>query len=165
LNWNCPSEYCHKFKEQDHARATSNSTSSHKTLDIRNTQVTTTSQSINMPNGFPAALANQYPNEKPPSWFHPASPKIKPAKPAKDVDAASMASTSTFSSTVGLIKDSVKRKLPVSYKEHRARKDAEAASNVVKEKEVVKTRESKQLPEYNARKETGAAFFYLASVK
>jgi hypothetical protein len=91
----------------------------------------------------------EYPNEKPPSWFHPASPKTKAAKPAKDMDAASVASTSTFSSKVGLIKDSVKRKLPVSSKEYRAQKDAEAASNVVKEKELVKTRESKRLPEYN----------------
>jgi hypothetical protein len=60
-----------------------------------------------------------------------------------------MASTSTFASTVGLIKDSVKRKLPVSYKEHRARKDAPTASDVVTEKEVKKARESRQLPEYN----------------
>lgn len=57
-----------------------------------------------------------------------------------------MASTSTFASTVGLIKDSVKRKLPISYKEYWARKDAAATSNVVTEKEGQKTRESK--PEY-----------------
>jgi hypothetical protein len=83
----------------------------------------------------------------PPTWFHPASPKIKPTKPAKDVESASMASTSTFASTVGLIKDSVKRKLPVSYKEYRARKDAAATSTVVTEKVEQETRESK--PEYN----------------
>jgi hypothetical protein len=41
-----------------------------------------------------------------------------------------MASTSTFSSTVSQLKDSVKSKLPISYKEYRARKDAVARSTV-----------------------------------
>jgi hypothetical protein len=48
-----------------------------------------------------------FPNEKPPTLFSPASPKVKATKPAKDVDAASMMSTSTFSSTVGLIKSKI----------------------------------------------------------
>ncbi len=74
-----------------------------------------------------------FPNDMPPTLFHPASPKIKPAKPAKDVETSSIATTSTFSSTVGLIKNSVKSKLPISYKEYRARKDAEKASTVVTE--------------------------------
>ncbi|PMD47420.1 hypothetical protein L207DRAFT_560923 [Hyaloscypha variabilis F] len=102
-----------------------------------------------MPNGFSRALANQYPNEKPPTWFHPASPKNKPAQPAKDVDTVSMASTSTLASTVGLIKDSVKSKLPFSHRENRSRKETKAAIPAVTEKEVQKTREPEQLPQYN----------------
>lgn len=54
--------------------------------------------------------------------MHPASPNSKPAKPAKDYDNMSIASTSTFSSTVGLIKS----KLPISYKDYKARKESEA---------------------------------------
>lgn len=108
-----------------------------------------------MPNGFPRALANQYPNEKPPSWFHPASPKIKAVKPEKNEETASMASTSTFASTVGLLKDSVKNKF--FHKEHRA--------PTVTEQDVKTAREPQQLPKYDSRRETTAAFEYLASVK
>ncbi|KAE9363530.1 hypothetical protein N431DRAFT_448123 [Stipitochalara longipes BDJ] len=93
-----------------------------------------------MPNGFPRALANQYPNEKPPTWFHPASPKNKPVQPIKDVDTASMASTSTLASTVGLLKDSVKSKLPFSHRERQGRKDTKAATTTLNEKEAQKTK-------------------------
>lgn len=116
-----------------------------------------------MPNGFPAFPQGRFPDDLPPTWFHPASPRIKPAKPAKDVETSSIATTSTFSSTVGLIKNSVKSKLPISYKEHRTRKEFKAASTDVKEKEVKK--EKKPLPDYNARKNTTEAFAYLASTR
>ena len=122
----------------------------------------------------------------PPTWLHPASLKIKPTKPEKDAEAASMASTATFSSRVGLIKDSVKRRLPTSYKEYRARRDAETAAALVKEKEVKKSRESRPRPDYNgghnltqnsdreirtdqavdiARKNTAEAYFIFATLK
>ena len=58
----------------------------------------------------------------PPTWFHPASPKQKPVKPSKDVDTCSINTQSTFSSTVSLLKS----KLPFSYKDYKARKEAEA---------------------------------------
>ncbi|RFU35602.1 hypothetical protein B7463_g661, partial [Scytalidium lignicola] len=66
-----------------------------------------------MPNGFAGIPASRFPNEKLPTLFHPASPKMKPVdasktsntSSAKDVDAASMASTSTFASTVSLLKN------------------------------------------------------------
>ncbi|KAF8863187.1 hypothetical protein BDZ45DRAFT_136266 [Acephala macrosclerotiorum] len=98
-----------------------------------------------MPHGFPAFPQGRFPQDQPPTWFHPASPKMKPTKPAKDVDAASMASTSTFSSTVSLLKDKAKRTLPVSYKDYRARKDAEeaaAGTTVFSEKEPKQKRKS-----------------------
>lgn len=86
-----------------------------------------------------------------------------------------MASTSTFASTVGLLKDSVKNKF--FHKEHRA--------PTVTEQDVKTAREPQQLPKYDceyiqpgpqreigtdqivniARRETTAAFEYLASVK
>lgn len=86
-----------------------------------------------------------------------------------------MASTSTFASTVGLIKDSVRNKF--FHKEHRA--------PAVTEQEVKTARKPQQLPKYDceyiqpgpqreigtdqivniARRETTAAFEYLASVK
>jgi hypothetical protein len=47
---------------------------------------------------------------------------MRPVKQADDT--ASMASTSTFSSTVSLLKS----KMPVSYKEHKARKEAKIAA-------------------------------------
>jgi hypothetical protein len=56
-----------------------------------------------------------FPSEKPPTLFSPASPKVKATKPAKDVDAASIASTSTFASTVGLIKSKIQ--------DHKSRKE------------------------------------------
>ncbi|KAE9364789.1 hypothetical protein N431DRAFT_474361 [Stipitochalara longipes BDJ] len=99
------------------------------------------------------------------SWFHPASPKTKPTQLVKEVDAVSMASKSTLSSMVGLIKDPVKKKLPFSHREQRSRKDTKAATTAVTIKEGQRTRESEQLPKYDATKEMGAAFFYLASTK
>ncbi len=86
-----------------------------------------------------------------------------------------MASTSTFASTFGLIKDSVKNNF--LHKEHRA--------PTTTEQDVKAAREPQELPKYDceyiqpgshreigtdqistlARKETTAAFEYLASVK
>lgn len=79
-----------------------------------------------MPNGFPAfpqsctfllsffiatfqnLTTTGFPNDQPPTLFHPASPKIKAAKPVDD--GASMMSTSTFASTVSLLKEKVHAK-------------------------------------------------------
>jgi hypothetical protein len=55
-----------------------------------------------------------FPNDKPPTLFHPASPKLKASKPItpsksmKDPETLSTTSTSTFSSTVSLLRNSVK---------------------------------------------------------
>ena len=63
-----------------------------------------------------------FPGEQPPTWFHPASPKDKSAQASqrvKDLDSASMVSKSTFSSTISLLKENVKSKLPSkSHKSH-----------------------------------------------
>ncbi|KAG0649084.1 hypothetical protein D0Z07_4216 [Hyphodiscus hymeniophilus] len=78
-----------------------------------------------MPNGFPGFPQSTFPNDQPPSLFHPASPKFKAAQHVKDADAASMASTSTFASTVSLLKENVKAKfLP---KDKNARKGSAAS--------------------------------------
>ena len=95
-----------------------------------------------IPNKLPG-----FPQDLPPTLFHPASPKMKPTKPAKEVDTASIASTSTFSSTVSLLKTKAKRTLPISYKDHRARKDAEeAAASSTVYSEVEKKNSKKSLP-------------------
>ncbi|PSS25680.1 hypothetical protein M430DRAFT_64204 [Amorphotheca resinae ATCC 22711] len=67
-----------------------------------------------MPPGFPAFPQSRFPNDKPPTLFHPASPKLKASKPItpsksmKDPETLSTTSTSTFSSTVSLLRKSVK---------------------------------------------------------
>ncbi|TVY54239.1 hypothetical protein LCER1_G002298 [Lachnellula cervina] len=72
--------------------------------------------------GLPSYRQSQFPNEKPPTLFSPASPKDKASKSAKVMDdGASTMTTSSFSSTVGLIKS----KLP-SYKDHKERKSSES---------------------------------------
>ncbi|KAH8804806.1 hypothetical protein F5884DRAFT_859419 [Xylogone sp. PMI_703] len=75
-----------------------------------------------MPYGIPSIPASRFPNDKPPTLFHPASPKLKPVNSSKttsktasgtstkDIDTASLASTSTFSSTVGLLKSKLHHK-------------------------------------------------------
>ena len=107
-----------------------------------------------MPNGFPAFPKNSmsthesltrspdsnteaaFPNDEPPTLFHPASPKMKPLKrPIDDVDKASISTTSTFSSKIGLLKDNVKSRIPAPYKAYRNRKEAAAHSKVVLEKD------------------------------
>jgi len=127
-----------------------------------------------MPNGFPAFRSSSlYPDEQPPTWFHPASPKVKPAKPSKevkDMDNASLASTSTFSSTFGLLKNSLKPHLPSSYKEYRSRKNAAAQSTVSypekKDGESSKdVKEKKKLPDYDARARTAEAYYIFAMSK
>ncbi|KAE8450536.1 hypothetical protein EG329_006267 [Mollisiaceae sp. DMI_Dod_QoI] len=119
-----------------------------------------------MPYGIPAIPQNRFPQDRPPTLFHPASPRIRPTKPAKEVDAASIASTSTFSSTVSLLKDKAKRTLPNSYKDYRARKDAEpaaTATNVTSEKEPKK----KSLPKDSKtpRQRTAEAYMIHAMTK
>jgi len=55
--------------------------------------------------------SSDLPNDKPPTLFHPASPKLKASKPitpSKDPETLSTTSTSTFSSTVSLLRKSVK---------------------------------------------------------
>ena len=107
-----------------------------------------------MPNGFPAFPKNSmstpesmtrsldsnteaaFPNDEPPTLFHPASPKMKLLKrPVDDVDKASISTTSTFSSKIGLLKDNVKSKIPTPYKTYRNRKQAAAHSEVVSGKD------------------------------
>jgi len=103
---------------------------------------------------------------------------MKASNPAKEVDAASIASTSTFSSTVSLLKTKAKRTLPVSYKEYRARKDAEdaAASSTVYSSEKPKSSKKslpkdpktrKWLPPLNpeARQRTTEAYMYIGMMK
>ncbi|KUJ10322.1 uncharacterized protein LY89DRAFT_689603 [Mollisia scopiformis] len=122
-----------------------------------------------MPHGFPAFPQGQFPNDLPPTWFHPASPKIRPAKPAKEVDTASIASTSTFSSTVSLLKDKAKRTLPISYKDYRARKDSQEAASgttVYSEKQSSKSTK-KSLPKdtKTPRQRTAEAYMIWAATK
>ncbi|TVY93663.1 hypothetical protein LAWI1_G000608 [Lachnellula willkommii] len=72
--------------------------------------------------GLPAYRQSRFPNEKPPTLFSPASPKDKSNKSANVMDdGASTMTTSSFSSTVGLIKS----KLP-SYKDRKEPKSSES---------------------------------------
>lgn len=71
----------------------------------------------------------RFPEDMPPTLLSPAKPKKAASKPSKhlsekEADTASMMSTSTFSSTVSLLKS----KLPTSYKDHKARKEAKEAA-------------------------------------
>jgi len=121
-----------------------------------------------MPNGFPAYRQSHFPNDQPPSLFHPASPKVKPAMPSttmKESDTTSIASTSTFASTMGLLKDSVKSKLPLSYKEYRARKDAAAQSAVTSEKQEPKLKEQAWRDPKTPRQRTAEAYMVFATTK
>jgi len=121
-----------------------------------------------MPASFPAFPQGRFPQDLPPTLFHPASPKMKASNPSKEVDAASIASTSTFSSTVSLLKTKAKRTLPVSYKEYRARKDAEdaAASSTVYSSEKPKS-SKKSLPKdpKTPRQRTTEAYMYIGMMK
>lgn len=87
-----------------------------------------------------------FPNDKPPTLFHPASPKMKPVRqPVEDVDNASIATTSTFSSKIGLLKDNVKSKIPASYRDYRSRKDRKEAAA----RSAVVSKDEKKLPPDN----------------
>ena len=107
-----------------------------------------------------------FPNDMPPTLFHPASPKIKSAKSSASImenDSSSIATTSTFSSKVGLIKDSVKSKFPISYKDYRARKDAAANSTVTSSEKESKSKpkprpetKSRKLPDYKGEQISGS---------
>jgi hypothetical protein len=103
-----------------------------------------------------------FPYDQPPTLFHPASPKVKPAKLNKDVDAASMTSTSTFASTVSLLKDNVKAKF--HSKDH-ATKKAAAASTVMYEQDGEKKASSPKPKEPSARARTAEAYMVMAVTK
>ncbi|TVY37781.1 hypothetical protein LSUB1_G002761 [Lachnellula subtilissima] len=86
--------------------------------------------------GLPAYRQSQFPDDKPPTLFSPASPKNKSSKSAKVMDdGASTMTTSSFSSTVGLIKS----KLP-SYKDRKDRKSSESENKVLKDSKSPKAR-------------------------
>lgn len=78
----------------------------------------------------------------------------------KDTDTASVATTSTFSSKIVLLKDSVKSKIPASYKQYQARKEAAAQSTVTPKEQKpsrslppdTKTRKSIPKPDYEGEK-------------
>ncbi|KAF4637280.1 hypothetical protein G7Y89_g802 [Cudoniella acicularis] len=123
-----------------------------------------------------------FPQDMPPTLFHPSSPKVKatePSKTEKDMDAASVASTSTFSSTVSLLKGSIKSKLPISYKAHKAQKELkEAAARSTAEFEGKPVKKSKALPsdysktgkfsplvDYEARQRTAEAYMIHATTR
>ncbi|KAG4443778.1 hypothetical protein IFR05_000769 [Cadophora sp. M221] len=122
-----------------------------------------------MPNGFSAFPKSTFPNDEPPTLFHPASPKMKPAKQSsEDADNASIATTSTFSSKIGLLKDNVKSKIPASYRDYRSRKEAAARSSVVS-KDVKKlppdNKTRKSLPDYEARQRTAEAYMIWSATR
>ncbi|KAH9204459.1 hypothetical protein DL95DRAFT_398506 [Leptodontidium sp. 2 PMI_412] len=117
-----------------------------------------------MPNGFPAFPKSTFPNDKPPTLFHPASPKMKPVRqPVEDVDNASIATTSTFSSKIGLLKDNVKSKIPASYRDYRSRKDRKEAAA----RSAVVSKDEKKLPPDNKtpRQRTAEAYMIWAATR
>lgn len=85
-----------------------------------------------MTGGLPSFPQGRFPDDLPPTIFSPASPKVKAveATKAKDIDAESMASQATFSSTVSLLKNSMKSKF--------ARKDAEVEKKPSSKKSLPK---------------------------
>jgi hypothetical protein len=87
---------------------------------------------------------------------------MKPAKVTKDVDTASMASTSTFASTVSLLKDNVKAKF--HSKDHASRKAA-AANTVVYEQDGEKKASSPKPKDPSARARTAEAYMVMAITK
>ncbi|PVH85969.1 hypothetical protein DL98DRAFT_511052 [Cadophora sp. DSE1049] len=114
-----------------------------------------------MPNGFPAFPKSTFPNDEPPTLFHPASPKMKLVKQTMDdVDKASISTTSTFSSKIGLLKDNVKSKIPAPFKAYRNRKEAAAHS-------VVVSKEEKRLPAdtKTPRRATAEAYMIWAATR
>jgi len=121
-----------------------------------------------MPNGFPAFPKSTFPNDEPPTLFHPASPKMKPIEQqGEGMDNASIATTSTFSSKIGLLKDNVKR-IPASYRGYRSRKEAAARTAVVcKEKKELPadTKTRKSLPDYEARQRTAEAYMIWSATR
>jgi len=64
---------------------------------------------INMTGSIPHYSANTFPGEEPPTLFGPADKK-KPAKVAMTSDKASVKSSSTFGSTMSLLKSKLSRK-------------------------------------------------------
>ncbi|KAL2061703.1 hypothetical protein VTL71DRAFT_7081 [Oculimacula yallundae] len=122
-----------------------------------------------MPNGFPTFPKSTFPNDEPPTLFHPASPKMKPVKlPVDDSDNASVATASTFSSKVDLLKESVKSKIPASYRKYRDQKESAARSFVVSREEKrlpPDTKTRKSLPDYESRQRTAEAYMIWASIR
>ncbi|RDW92042.1 hypothetical protein BP5796_01436 [Coleophoma crateriformis] len=110
-----------------------------------------------MTGGLPRISASKaFPNHKPPTIFSPASPIMQPnAKVSttammtskKEVDAASVASTSTFSSTVSLLKNKLHSK---------------SADKTAKPKKAPKV---KTPEEWNARARTAEAYYVQAMIK
>ncbi|CZT43882.1 uncharacterized protein RSE6_03985 [Rhynchosporium secalis] len=93
-----------------------------------------------MSTGVPAFTRSTFSYDKSPTLFHPASSKMEPAKPpVVDSDNSSIATTSTFSSKVELLKESVKSKIPATYRDFRSRKESAAGS-------VVASKGEKRLP-------------------
>ncbi|CZS92274.1 uncharacterized protein RAG0_02730 [Rhynchosporium agropyri] len=96
-----------------------------------------------MSTGVPAftrVTRSTFSYDKSPTLFHPASSKMEPAKPpVVDSDNSSIATTSTFSSKVELLKESVKSKIPATYRDFRSRKKSAAGS-------VVASKGEKRLP-------------------
>jgi hypothetical protein len=79
-----------------------------------------------------------YSNEKPPTLFSPALPKAKSSKTEKDADAVSMVSTSTYSSTVSLLKSKLHG--------HKARKETKKEAVKEKRKSLPKDPMSRKSP-------------------
>jgi len=106
-----------------------------------------------MPYGLPSFPKNTFPNEAPPSWFHPADPrpstKPQPKMSQKSDDAASMMSTSTFSSSVSLLKSKISPKSK-EVKDTKTRKSPKAP---------------KPLPDYNARAKNAEALMVWATLR
>jgi len=105
-----------------------------------------------MPYGLPAFPKNTFPKDAPPSLFHPASPRVKPTpqpKMSEKSDAASMMSTSTFSSSVSLLKEKAKTKLS-------SKKDTKSSKS---------SKAPKPLPDYNARARTAEALMVWATTR
>ncbi|KAK0102880.1 hypothetical protein ONS95_000924 [Cadophora gregata] len=114
-----------------------------------------------MSSGFSVSPKSTFPDEEPPTLFHPASPRMKPVKqPLDDGDRASISTSSTFSSKIGLLKDTVKSKIPSPYKDYRSRKEAAARSTVT-------SREVKRLPSEmkTPRQATAEAYMIWAAIR
>ena len=82
-----------------------------------------------------------YSSDKSPSLLSPASANVKSSKTDMDADAASMVSTSTYTSTVSLLKSKIH--------EHKARKDVKHKAVKEKRKSLPKDPMSRKSPDWD----------------